>query len=165
MPAHSPSLPLCHLQVLTHLKHPSPLFFKIVLQHADDRLFAARALIPWLPGTAFLEYLARARVIQTTVVWHTPVKREAEHRLRGLNGRSLLLGQSYMKDKKNPLAKDIQWYSGNTTMQYSTQNSTKCRIFYATANQPKLRQDNKSKNREKKLGSKASQTFLLVSLA
>lgn len=60
---------------------------------------------PWLPGTAFLEYLAQARLIQATVVWHTPVKREAEHRLKGLNCRSLLLRQTYMKDKKNPLAK------------------------------------------------------------
>lgn len=70
-----------------------------------------------------------------------------------------------MKDKKNSLARDTEWHSGNTTMQYSTQNSAEHRIFYAVANQPKVHQDNESKkNGEEKLASKASKTFLPVSL-
>lgn len=64
-----------------------------------------------------------------------------------------------MKDKKTFLAKDIKLHSGNTTIQYSTQNSVGCRIFYSMANQPKLHQE-KSENKEEKLASKASRTFL-----
>lgn len=67
---------------------------------------------------------------------------------RGLNYRSLLPGQSGVKDKKNSPAKAIKGHSVNTTTQCSTQNSTGCTIFYATANQLKLHQE--AKERRKK---------------
>lgn len=139
MPTCSPWLSLCHLQVLLHLKHPSLIFFRMFYSTQTTAVCSScsHALLSWLLRTVFLEYLAQVLLTQATVVWCTQVKREAEHRARGLNCRSLLLGQSDMKDK-NSLPKDIKWHNGNTTMQYSTQNSTRCRSFYATASQPKL---------------------------
>lgn len=116
----------------------------------------SRALLPWLLGTA---HLAQALLTQ----WHTQVKREAEHWVRELNCRPLLLGQNDMKDNKNSWLKTKR-HSGNTTMQYSTQNRARCRIFYAIENQHKLHKDSKSKNSEEKLASKTSKAFLPVSL-
>lgn len=87
--------------------------------------------------------LAQA-LMQETELGRSRVKREAGHRERELECRSLFPGQSDMKDK-NSLAKDMKWHTGSTTMQYSTPNCAGCRISYTTAEQPKLHRDKKPK--------------------
>lgn len=109
MPTCSPLLSLSRLQVLTRFQRPSLIFLRI---HS----LCSQALLPWPLGPMLLEYLAQALLIQTTVVWHTRVKREAEHRVRGLNYKSLLAGQSDMKDEENSLATDTMAILQCTTL-------------------------------------------------
>lgn len=71
----------------------------------------------------------------------TPLRKKGSRAQRE-GARVQILGQSDMKDK-NSLAKDMKWHSGNTTMQYSTQNCAGCRISYITVKWSKLHQDKK----------------------
>lgn len=139
---------LCHLQVLT-LSNTSLSFssaLPAVCRWEAVCSSCSQALLLWLLGTGLLEYPAQA-LIQAAVVWHPRGKREAGHRERELECRSLLLGHRDVMDK-NSLAKNMKWHSGNTTMQYSTHNCTGCRIPYTTAKWSKLHQNKKPKQRQ-----------------